>query len=117
MIAIELPWPEPCLWPNSRSHWTVKSQAAAAQKQEAFVHTRNAGGALFPVPTHLPVRLIFHKPNTRRRDLDNAQAAMKHALDGIAQAWQVDDSVFVPTSEWGEVRPPRGSVTVQVGEP
>jgi len=116
-LTIELPWPDAPLWPNRRDHFMVKARAAAEQKQEAFILTRNAGGTLYPVPAKVPVKLIFHAPNSHRRDLDNAQAAMKHALDGIAKALSVDDKIFRPVSDWGEPKSPRGGVTVVVGEP
>ena len=51
----------------------------------------------------IPLALIFNKRSKGRYDLDNALAAMKHALDGIAQALRIDDSKFRP-------------VTIDVGE-
>lgn len=113
-IIVRMSWPDPCLWPNRREHYMVKSRAAAEQKQEAFIMTRNAGGTLFPVPETVPVKLIFYLPTKAKRDLDNCQAAMKHALDGVAKALDVDDKIFRPVSEWGEPIA-RGRVTVIVG--
>lgn len=40
------------------------------------------------------VWIDFYPPDRRRRDEDNAIAAMKHGLDGVANAIGVDDSRF-----------------------
>jgi Holliday junction resolvase RusA-like endonuclease len=37
----------------------------------------------------------FCPPDNRRRDVSNLHAAMKAALDGIAEAMEVDDSTFI----------------------
>jgi crossover junction endodeoxyribonuclease RusA len=53
----------------------------------------------------------FCPPDKRKRDLDNLLARMKAGLDGLADALGVDDTIFRPAVEWGEVRP-RGGVVV-----
>ena len=51
------------------------------------------------------VQLDFYPPSKRRYDLDNAIAAMKSSLDGIADALSVDDSRFcLHTKMHAEVR-------------
>jgi len=94
-IFIKLPFPSSELNPNRRSgrHWktslAAKSQAAndartltlEAMRGETFCSTRN-----------LCVEIVFHAPDKRRRDLDNLVASMKPAIDGIANALQIDDS-------------------------
>lgn len=38
--------------------------------------------------------LDFYPPDKRRRDVDNLLASLKSALDGICDAWGIDDSRF-----------------------
>jgi Holliday junction resolvase RusA-like endonuclease len=52
------------------------------------------------------VKIVFHPAVDRNRDLDNMQASQKAALDGIALALGVDDSIFCPVSEIGSKRKP-----------
>jgi hypothetical protein len=40
------------------------------------------------------LKITFYTPDNRKRDLDNLLAAMKPALDGMAQAIGVDDALF-----------------------
>ena len=42
------------------------------------------------------MKITFFTPDARKRDLDNLLAAMKPALDGMAQAIGVDDALFRP---------------------
>jgi hypothetical protein len=38
--------------------------------------------------------LFFYPPDKRHRDLDNMLASVKYGLDGIAEAWGINDRVF-----------------------
>lgn len=40
------------------------------------------------------LHIAFHPPDLRRRDIDNLLASLKSAIDGICDAWQIDDSRF-----------------------
>jgi hypothetical protein len=122
-LTIELSWPEPCLWPNRTGHWSVKAEAKDVQKNVAYVLTKEAMSAVSSAAywegyaEYLVIRLkvIGHKPNKRIRDRDNLQAALKSAFDGIAAAFGVDDSHFLPATDWGDNQPPDGGVTVVIG--
>jgi len=119
-LVIELPWPSPALWPNRRDHWSVKDREAKQAKIDGAWATLKAldgkPAALTIWPDEgISVKLTFHPPSNRRRDRDNAQAAMKHYLDGIAAALNVNDSLFVPYSDWGELDSPRGTVIAEIG--
>lgn len=60
------------------------------------------------------VSITFRPPDRRARDSDNMLASIKGMLDGIADAWGVNDSLFRITLEVGEpVR--RGAVIVNCG--
>lgn len=84
---IVLPWPPSELNPNSWAHWSARSKHGRAYKEKAYIT------ALGTQPTsHL--KITFHPPDKRRRDLDNMFSSVKYAVDGIAKAWGVDDNDF-----------------------
>lgn len=124
MLTISLDWPELALSPNARVHWRVLREAKHEALDAAYWATTLAlrnptnGNAtdtnLMAGDGVIPVKLTFHPPNKRRRDLDNFQASQKAALDGIARALEVDDHRFRPVSDWGDVRKP-GVVIVEIG--
>lgn len=99
---IELPWfPKACS-PNhrSRSHWP-RTNAMKKTREWGFVMAANT--SVEPYPSgRLPILLTFHPPTTHDRDKDNLLASCKGYLDGIAQAWGVNDSVFDPRVQIGE---------------
>ena len=92
MNKIILPYPNPALMPNRKNghHWATTQQAKAKARQEAYLLSgslKYTGGGL---------KITFFTPDARKRDLDNLLAAMKPALDGMAQAIGVDDALFHP---------------------
>lgn len=119
-IHILLSWPHKDLWQNTGAHWAPKSKATKfARKEACYVAKACAGfrGLKNAECTGYALSFDFCPPDKRRRDIANAQAAMKAAIDGIADAFGVDDSTFRiewPT-EWGTVdTSKRGSVVVIV---
>jgi len=90
-LQLLLPWPASELWPNSRSHWARLARLRRLQREDAQLRAYIAG-LLNMEYTSLHAALTFHPPTRRRFDLDNALAAMKAALDGIADITGVDDS-------------------------
>lgn len=56
--------------------------------------------------------VTFHPPAGYRYDQDNLIARMKSSLDGLAQAWKVDDHCFSITYKIGDVVK-NGSVVVE----
>lgn len=111
-FTIELSYPSPLLSPNARAHWRKVNDARQAQHDEAYIAARQETewiGETYQVHA----TLTFHPPDSRRRDLDNMLASMKGALDGIAAALGVDDSVFTLTLKRGSPRK-GGAVSVTV---
>jgi crossover junction endodeoxyribonuclease RusA len=119
-MIVSLPFPDKSLFPNAKNgrHWggphPAKVEArlfgwvAAKQAQLKHEAFKDDGGPI-------PVSIVFCQPDKRRRDLDNMLAAMKSALDGVAEALGVDDSRFRPILiDVGEVEKP-GRVIVGVG--
>ena len=95
MIRVALPWPPQPLWPNRRAHWRKKSAVAKTYRAAAFYLCKSAVG-LIPEGGPIQCSITFHPPDARRRDWDNMLAAIKSGLDGIAQAYGIDDSRFRP---------------------
>jgi len=97
------------LGPNVRgSHWAQESRAARAYREQAFLVARSRVGCNrkdLPWPGAY-VRATFYFRVRRKRDGDNLNASLKHALDGLADAGIVaDDNAFVllpPTVEIGD---------------
>ena len=89
---IILPYPNPALMPNRKHgrHWASVQKEKVKARQEAYLLSGSlnyTGGGL---------KITFYTPDARKRDLDNLLAAMKPALDGMAQAIGVDDALFHP---------------------
>jgi len=101
VALIRVSWPNRDLSPNARVHWSRKSRAGRAHKAEAhayaLVHGVRKCGSSDP-----RVSLTFHPPDKRKRDLDNLVASMKYALDGVSEAWGVDDSRWKLAVERGD---------------
>lgn len=119
-LRIELPWPAKENSPNYQGKLRLKMRAKKEARHNGYwaayaALDANRGRVLWSRDAAtIPVRITFHPPTRQRRDLDNFQAAVKHELDGIAEALQVDDRLFRPVSDWGDVCKP-GKVIVEIG--
>jgi crossover junction endodeoxyribonuclease RusA len=85
--------------PNRKNgtHWAKTKGSKDNARDEAFYLTK----ALFKTQAlHtnglIPLAITFVQSDKRHRDLDNLLAASKPAIDGIAKALNVDDSIFEP---------------------
>ena len=85
-----LPWPLKELHPNARVHRMQKAKAAKQYRAACYALAKQSK----PLKGHLMI--LFYPPNRQPRDLDNCLAAIKSGLDGIADAWQVNDREFRP---------------------
>ena len=120
MTIIILPWPNANLSPNKRLHWTAKLKHKQSSKDIGYLAGIESGACInyheLVKGRTIPLRVIFYPPSRRRYDLDNLFASMKPTLDGIAQAWNVDDRYFRPiTLDFGPVFKD-GKVEIYVGE-
>jgi len=98
---MELPWLNPILSPNNRSHWAKKVEPKRKHKEDAWAIAKSTGKPPLSDTYHLYI--IFYPPTNAHRDLDNCLASIKAELDGIADAWQVNDKQFRPiTIDFGE---------------
>lgn len=120
-MKIVLPWPDKRLSSNARLHWAAKVAPKKKARADAAVATYGAinGGvrelrAALAGDAPIPLTIRFFPPDARRRDRDNMQSSLKHALDGIADALGVDDYRFRPTYEFAAPEKP-GRVEVTIG--
>lgn len=95
-----LPHPPKELRPNFKCHWAVKARAGKAHKYECYLLARVRKKDL-PKTEDIHLDITFH-PRTRHKiDRDNALSSMKWALDGLAEAWDVNDHRFIPVVHLG----------------
>lgn len=91
-LVIELPLPPKELSPNARVHWARKAKRTRAYRDEANLRTRAASVHLRKLPwPRATAHLTFYWPDKRRRDVRNAEHAMKAAYDGIVDAGVIPD--------------------------
>jgi crossover junction endodeoxyribonuclease RusA len=104
---IILPWPHKDLSPNARVHFRAKAAATKAYREQAYwltVASQARVDRMRYSTSKDPVELLFTfcPPDKRRRDIDNMLASAKGAIDGIADALEVDDQRFGFTLRRGE---------------
>ena len=110
-ISIRLPWPEYTLWPNKKSHWAKLAKARKQAKEYAFVVMKYQK-LVFPPDAH--IHLSYHPPTSRLYDMDNAMAACKAYIDGLAHASGANDANWTISHSKGNIAKPGGAVMVQL---
>ena len=88
-----LPWPPSVLNPNVHPHYQVRARAVKKYRQTCGWACK-AAGLVAPATGDIHVWMDYHQPDLRRRDEDNMQASVKAALDGLADALNVNDNRF-----------------------
>lgn len=92
-VLLRLSWPRKPLWQNRPCHWSKKGPAVKAYRHEAWGEALNRG--VRNLSAGRPVLMFsYAPPDKRKRDIPNVNAAMKAAVDGIADALGMDDSTF-----------------------
>ena len=106
-IRFSIPYPPSELNPNKRLHWAQKIKLKNQQLDSGFKAASDAMvfESIMPqspfVPARdIPIHLTFHPSTKRAFDLDNALAASKSAIDGIAKAMYINDKQFNPVTLW-----------------
>ena len=84
---IELPYPPSKLNPNRKGHWAIKARATKEYRREC-------GWAAKFHPPMKRFMVKFHPPDKRPRDVDNVIAACKSLVDGLQDAWHINDRDF-----------------------
>ena len=87
---IELPWPPSCLVPHAKGHWRTKSKATKEMRTQC-------GWIAKSHPPLIEFKVEFHHPKGRggKRDLHNAISACKASIDGLQDAWGINDKDFI----------------------
>lgn len=98
---VTLPWPPPTLSPNARKHWAEKARATKKARFDARIACIEAGISKLPWE-RMHVDIVFHAPNWRPYDSDNALSRAKSSLDGIADATGIDDRHWTYAISRGE---------------
>ena len=97
-MKLTLPWPDSALNPNNNNRW---KKIAARKKQRADCCM--LAGKVKWHRNNIPLIITFHPPDKRHRDLDNCLGSLKGALDGICDAWDINDKAFRPiTIDFGD---------------
>lgn len=109
-VTISLPWPPKELSPNARLHWRALDRAKKSYKA-ACIATLLDQPCPAMEPGRIPLAVVFHPPDRRRRDKDNAYYSAKYAFDMLARHLGVDDYEFDPSYSFGDPVP-GGRVTV-----
>jgi len=108
MITIELPFPPAILFPNKPGSWKAKMGPRAKYKQDCYLsaqtHKSVAKQDINDMKENIHVRIVFHQPDKRSRDIDGMLSACKNCLDGVCLAWGIDDKRLRPiTIDDGEI--------------
>lgn len=101
-ITITMPLPPKELSPNARSgrrkkkgqmrtHWASRAKLTHQYRRSAAVRALAELGCGFMVFKRAIGKLTFYWPDKRRRDIRNAEAAMKPAYDGLVDAGIIVD--------------------------
>lgn len=114
-FSFTLPWPPPELSPNKRQHWGRLASAKKGYRQACAAAVIEQG-VKRPAWKEIDVRLVFVAPDRRVRDRDNLAASMKSGLDGVCDAWRIDDRRFARVSAEMAVSisPTKGGAHVRV---
>lgn len=88
-----LPWPPRPLSPNAREHWAVVASAKKKYRLNCYMLAKQTKPA-WPEEGPISLDIEFVPPNKRAHDLDNCLASIKSGLDGVAEAWGVNDKRF-----------------------
>lgn len=93
---ITLSWPPRELHPNARPHYHAKASAAKAYREAAYWTAKSKLETRDKSHYWIPARVDFYPPDKRKRDLDGMFSSIKAALDGIADAYEVNDYQINP---------------------
>jgi len=113
---IELPWPPKELSPNARVHRMQK--AAKAKKYRELCRIIALASKLTPpADGKIHLDILFYPPDRRKRDLDNLLASIKSGIDGIADAWKINDTRFRPyTIDFADETGPKVEIRIKYAQ-
>lgn len=111
---IILPWPPKEVWSNYRSR-THHARARGIRKAREWALLATKADMPSPLLGDGLIKLVltFHPRPRGRPDRDNCLSAAKAYLDGIAEAWGVNDRHFDPSVVIADPVP-NGKVVVSI---
>ena len=112
-MKLDLPYPPAILNPNVRSHWAPKAKAKKKYRRDCYYLAKQILPEFMEGTIYL--KITFHPPDKRKRDLDNAIASFKAGQDGLADAWKVDDYRFSVSYAIGDIIK-HGGVSVHINQ-
>ena len=89
-MTIILSWPPRDLHPNARVHFHAKAKATKAYRYAAWATALGEGPEL-PEARPIALTVEFSPPDNRRRDVDGLLSSIKAGLDGISDAYGLND--------------------------
>jgi crossover junction endodeoxyribonuclease RusA len=92
---ITFPWFPRELAPNARVHHMARARAAKAYRTQCGWIAR-ASSVAAPSGPEIMLGVTFNPPSNRG-DTDNMIAGAKSCLDGLADAWSINDRAFAFT--------------------
>lgn len=97
-MVIELDFPPSDLFPNRAKgrHWAALHAVKTRYRETSAWLAKHQIRSWDPPEGDIRLKLTFQMPDKRMRDADNCLAAAKAALDGLADALQVNDRQFQP---------------------
>ena len=97
-ICVELDFPPAELFPNRAKgvHWGKLHKLRADYRENSSWLAKHQLKDWKHAGRELMLTLTFEMPDKRKRDADNCLAAAKGALDGLADALNVNDQLFQP---------------------
>jgi len=113
MIELEFLWFNRKLSPNENAHWGTISRLRKKQRWDAYIIA-----LAHPKPEvreEYILDITFHPKTNHKQDKDNCIASIKGLLDGVADAWGVDDSQFKPIPSMGE-KVDNGKIVIRIKE-
>ena len=93
-ITITMPLPPKELWQNRPCHWRKKGEVTKRYRKAAWARSIAKVGYNEDPWQQSKSRLVFYWPDKRRRDIRNAEAAMKPAYDGLVDAGLIADDSY-----------------------
>lgn len=90
-ITIELQLPPKQLGPNARTHWAARSRYTHSYRAAALWGVMDALDGKRERWPGATAKATFYWPDKRRRDIDNAEASLKAAWDGIRDSGLIPD--------------------------
>lgn len=96
MPELYLPFPPRELFPNFKNgrHFGATLKIKKSYREHCFYLAKI--GEKPSTSSKIQIKIIFCHPDNRQRDIDNCLSACKALIDGVAEAWGINDRLFRP---------------------